>query len=111
MKRIILATALVMALAGCRDDDDSSKTASSADSSPARLMPNTASQSTVKDQCDAHDLAYLVGKPRTQIPVAVEPSRRRVSCSTCSVAEDYRPDRTNIIFDAQTGLVMSVTCG
>ena len=109
MRRLVLAVALVMTLAGCRDGDD--KTSSSADSSPARLMPNTASQSTVKEQCDAHDLAYLVGKPRTDIPVPVNPSKRRVSCSTCSVADDYRPERTNIIFDAQTGLVMSVTCG
>ncbi|QUD90655.1 hypothetical protein KCG34_03640 [Phenylobacterium montanum] len=74
-------------------------------------MPNIASTAQVKEQCDAHDLAWLVGKPHTQIPVAVDPSRRRVACSTCQMPEDYRPDRTNIIFDSQTGLVMSVTCG
>jgi hypothetical protein len=102
VRRLVLTAGLILALAGCRDDDDSS---------PARLMPNTASQSRVKEQCDARDLAYLVGKPRTEIPVPVDPSKRRVSCSTCSVAEDYRPDRTNIVFDAQTGLVISVTCG
>ena len=100
MKRVFVAAlAAGLLLAACRDGE------------PERLMPNMPSASTVKEQCDAHDLAYLIGKPRTEIPVAVDPSRRRVSCSTCQMAEDYRPDRTDIIFDSQTGLVMSVTCG
>ncbi len=108
MRRLVLAGLLLLALGGCRDGYDRPP---SADAGPARLMPNTASQSTVKEQCDAHSLAYLVGKARTEIPVPVDPSKRRVSCSTCAVADDYRPDRTNIIFDTQTGLVISVTCG
>ncbi len=97
MRRLLLAGLLLVA--ACNDAE------------PQRLMPNTPSASTVKEQCDAHELAYLVGKPRTEIPVAVDPSRRRVACSTCQMAQDYRPDRTDIIFDSQTGLVMSVTCG
>ena len=107
MRRLALVLAAAALLVGCRDDD----TAASADAGPQRLMPNTPSASTVKEQCDAHDLAWLVGKPHTQIPVPVDPTRRRVACSTCQMPDDYRPDRTNIIFDSQTGLVMSVTCG
>ncbi|WP_249138204.1 proteinase inhibitor i78 [Phenylobacterium montanum] len=107
MRRFLLIALAAASLAACRDDDK----APTADAGPKPLMPNIASTAQVKEQCDAHDLAWLVGKPHTQIPVAVDPSRRRVACSTCQMPEDYRPDRTNIIFDSQTGLVMSVTCG
>ena len=106
MRLLLLAASLIALLAGCREDD---KTAAS--NGPPPLMPNTPSASTVKEQCDAHDLAWLVGKPHTQIPAPVDPSKRRVACSTCTMADDYRPDRTNIVFDSSTGLVIAVTCG
>lgn len=61
--------------------------------------------------CEAASLAYLVGKPRSAIPVPVDPSRRRVSCTTCPVTQDYRPERTDILFDARTGLITEVKCG
>jgi hypothetical protein len=69
------------------------------------LTPN------VPSTCEAPELAYLIGKPHTQIPVPVDPSRRRVSCTTCPVTEDYRPERTDILFDQTTGLVTAVKCG
>ena len=62
-------------------------------------------------QCDAPDLTYLIGHPRTDIPVPVDPSRRRVSCTTCPVTEEYRPDRTDILFNADTGVITAVKCG
>ena len=61
--------------------------------------------------CEAASLAYLVGRPRTEIPVPVDPSRRRVSCTTCPVTQDYRPERTDILFDQTTGLIAAVKCG
>lgn len=61
--------------------------------------------------CEAPALAYLVGRPRTEIPVPVNPSRRRVSCANCPVTQDYRPDRTDILFDEATGLITAVKCG
>jgi hypothetical protein len=66
---------------------------------------------TVPSTCEAPSLAYLIGKPRTNIPVPVDPSKRRVSCTTCPVTEDYRPERTDILFDQTTGLVTAVKCG
>jgi hypothetical protein len=63
------------------------------------------------DQCGAADMADLVGKPRTDIPVPVDPSRRRVYCTTCMVTQDYDPTRLDIVFDAKTGLVKEVKCG
>lgn len=66
---------------------------------------------TSNQLCDAAGLAYLVGRPRTDIPVPVDPSHRRVACTTCLAPQDYRPDRTDILFDAKTGLITAVKCG
>ena len=63
------------------------------------------------DQCGAAEMAALIGKPRTEIPVPVDPNRRRVYCTTCLVTQDYDPTRLNIVFDANTGLVTAVKCG
>ena len=41
---------------------------------------------TSSERCDASALAYLVGHPRTEIPVPVDPSRRRVSCTGCTAS-------------------------
>jgi len=61
--------------------------------------------------CEAASLAWLVGHPRTDIPVPVEPSHRRVSCTTCPVTMDYLPARTDIIYDEKTDLIVQVKCG
>ncbi len=63
------------------------------------------------DMCGAAALAGLVGRPRSQIPVPVDLSRRRVACTACPVAPDIRLDRVNILFDAKTGLVTRIACG
>lgn len=64
-----------------------------------------------KDTCGAKPLQYLVGKPKSEIPVPVDPTKRRVTCTTCPVTQDYRPDRLNIFFDAETGIIKEVKCG
>ena len=61
--------------------------------------------------CEAASLAWLVGKPRSAIPVPVYPSLRRVYCSTCMVTQDYLPERTDIVFDSDTGTITAVKCG
>ena len=63
------------------------------------------------DSCGARDLQWLVGQPRSKIPVPTDPSRRRVACTTCPVTMDYNPNRLNIFFDADTGIVKEVKCG
>jgi hypothetical protein len=64
-----------------------------------------------KDACGASELQSLIGKPRSEIPVPVDPSRRRVICSTCMVTQEFVPYRLTITYDAGTGLVTSVKCG
>jgi hypothetical protein len=63
------------------------------------------------DQCKSAELKYLIGKPRSEIPVPADPSRRRVACTTCPVTMDYNPERLNIFFDADTGIIKDVKCG
>ena len=64
-----------------------------------------------KDTCGAKPLQYLVGKPKGEIPVPVDPTKRRVTCTTCPVTMDYSPERLNILFDAETGIIKEVKCG
>jgi hypothetical protein len=63
------------------------------------------------DQCGAAELASLVGRPRTEIPVPVIPALRRVVCTTCPRTFDYSPFRLTIEYDATTGRVTKVECG
>jgi hypothetical protein len=64
-----------------------------------------------KDSCGADPLQYLIGKPRTDIPVPVNPNLRRVVCSSCAMTMDFNAARQTIVYDSQTGLVRSVKCG
>jgi hypothetical protein len=66
---------------------------------------------SVRDQCGAAPLQRLVGRPRTEIPVPLDPGRQRVACTTCPVTLDYNPERLNFFFDAQTGIIREVRCG
>jgi hypothetical protein len=63
------------------------------------------------DMCKAGELQWLVGKPRSEIPVPVDVVNRRVACTTCPVTEDYSPYRLNIFYNQQTGIVERVSCG
>jgi hypothetical protein len=65
----------------------------------------------VNDQCGAGAQQGLVGRPRTEVPIPIDPNRQRVACTTCPVTLDYRPDRLNFFFDAETGIIREVRCG
>ena len=78
---------------------------------PALQTQSPALRPMANDQCGAAALQYLVGRPRTEIPVPLQPSTRRVVCSTCVITQDYRADRQTIVFDSDTGLIKSVACG
>lgn len=66
---------------------------------------------TPKDACGAAELQGLIGHPRTEIPVPLDPNRQRVACTTCPVTQDFRPDRLNFFFDADTGRIRQIKCG
>lgn len=68
-------------------------------------------EALARDQCGAADLQRLVGRPRTEIPVPVIPSRQRVACTTCPVTEDFNPARLNFFYDADSGKIRQIRCG
>jgi hypothetical protein len=72
---------------------------------PPASVPQAAST------CEAPALSWLVGRPKSEIPVPVDPTRRRVYCDACPVSDEVRPDRTDILFDANTGIITEVKCG
>ena len=63
------------------------------------------------DQCGLSELDGLVGRPTTEIPIPLEPGRRRVVCETCPRTMEFAPNRQTVLFDAATGRVTSVACG
>ena len=70
-----------------------------------------APQNPTADMCRAGEMQYLVGKPKTDIPVPVDVVNRRVTCTTCPVTEDFSPYRLNIFFNDRTQIVEQVRCG
>jgi len=60
--------------------------------------------------CGAWELQWLVGRPRTEIPIPLNPSGRRVVCTTCPRTMDFNERRQTIEYDAATNLVVSVAC-
>ncbi len=113
MKRLLLVACVVstsvLGLAACADylavDSHGDTTAE---------PPRTAAQSAPPakgDTCNAGALQYLVGKNKAEAPAPVDPSHRRVYCSTCVVSTDYRPDRLDIEFDKDSGTITAVKCG
>ena len=111
MKR--LAIAAVLALAACAPQEGPREGGVyNAAPPPVAAIPVPVPADTgPRDACGAYELQHLVGRHRSEIPVPVEPSKRRVACTTCPVTMDFRADRLNIFFDADTGLIKEVKCG
>jgi hypothetical protein len=100
-------------LAGCASpasDAPTPRAVERAQVSPAPVGSRVPQDSTT-DLCRAGELQWLVGKPKTEIPVPVNVVNRRVTCTTCPVTEDFSPYRLNIFFNAQTDIVEQVRCG
>ncbi|HYD43985.1 MAG TPA: I78 family peptidase inhibitor [Phenylobacterium sp.] len=102
MRKLIFAVAL--ALSACATEAPYEPPG---DPGPSRPPPSR----EPPDRCGAAGLQSLIGKPRTEIPVPVNPRLRRVACTTCPVTMDFNPERLNIFFDAETGVVKEVRCG
>jgi hypothetical protein len=108
MKRLVLAGLLAGALYGCAESPPTSPGAPSPASSHQEHRPGPP---IAGDQCGARDLQDLVGRPRSEIPVPVNPASQRVACTTCPVTMDFDPRRLNFFYDADTGRIKEVRCG
>ena len=109
MTRGILAAGLALALAACSTAPED--TPPPAPAPPPRPAPQAPPPPVVQDQCGAAQLQHLVGRPRSEIPIPVNPSRQRVACTTCPITMDYSAQRLNFFFDAKTGIIKEVRCG
>ncbi|HYG27604.1 MAG TPA: peptidase inhibitor I78 [Caulobacteraceae bacterium] len=78
---------------------------------PAAVTPPPPVVNLPPDYCGARELQHLIGQHRSQIPVPLHPSSRRVTCTTCPVTEDYSPYRLNIFYDRGTDIIKEVRCG
>jgi len=78
---------------------------------PPKAPPPKAAPPPPPDTCGARSLQYLVGRPRSEIPVPINPGGRRVTCTTCPMTMDFSPGRLNILFDAESGIIKEVKCG
>jgi hypothetical protein len=65
---------------------------------------------TAPRQCNASAAQSLIGSHVG----AVDFERSeyvRVVCTTCATTRDYRPERLNVRFDQQTGVIEKADCG
>lgn len=61
-------------------------------------------------RCDAASAQSLIGSHVGAVDFAPG-ANVRIVCTTCPTTRDYRPDRLNIRFDEDTGIIQSVDCG
>lgn len=85
------------------------ETAGESDASYSAATPVEVQDPT--DLCRASTLQWLVGRDRSEIPVPVDISNRRVACTTCPRTEAHSPYLLNILYDARTNRVTEVSCG
>jgi hypothetical protein len=114
MIRPTLAAAItVMVLAACAAPEPPAPPPAPPPPAPIEIVPEPlfVPPPPAPDACGAWELQGLLGQPRSSIPPPVYPERRRVACTTCPVTRDYREDRLNIYFDAETGIIQVVNCG
>lgn len=108
LKRAILLAGL-LAVAACSTPQD---TPPPAPPPVAKVEPPREPEAPmVADACNAAAHRHLIGRPRAEIPVPVQPNLQRVLCTTCPTTMDHNPNRLNFLFDAGSGKVTEVRCG
>lgn len=78
---------------------------------PMSAPPVAPSPGDGPTQCKAPEYQRFVGRNRSELPAAPSGEVWRVVCSTCAVTMDYNPNRLNIVFDVDTGVITEVKCG
>lgn len=101
----------LLALAACSTPASDASAPRTVEQAQLNQPTGTRPSNPTADLCRAGELQWLVGKPKTEIPVPVDVVNRRVACTTCPVTQDYAPDRLNIFFDQRTDIVEQVRCG
>ena len=107
------AVLLILALAGCSSAPEVERTDASKGPPPASAAapPPISRPAATRDSCGAAPLQSLVGHPRSEIPIPLQPDSQRVACTTCPLSQEVRPDRLNFLFDADSGIIRQIRCG
>ena len=103
--RAFLIAGAVLALAAC------GQTTTPADppaEEPTAAGPQTREEATAQDTCGASAYRSFIGTNLAAVSLPADANIRVVQPDTM-VTEDFRPDRVNIITDAQ-GQITSVEC-
>lgn len=69
-----------------------------------------ADEPTAPRRCDAEGAKSLIGSHVGAVSFP-QGANVRIVCTTCPTTKDLRPDRLNVRFDQQTGIIRSVDCG
>lgn len=109
MKPAVILITAALALTACAPNEITPPPPRAGE--PAQQSKAPDPKSDPSDICNAKNFQYLVGRPKTEIPVPVNPRNRRVTCTACPVTMDFNPERLNIFFDQATGIVKEVKCG
>lgn len=104
MKTKLVLGLAVLALAGCVGDPPPPPPPPIQPAPPPPPPPEP-------DKCGAAEAQKYVGRPRSEIPVPVQPSLQRVVCTTCPMTMDFNEKRLNFVYDAATGIIKEVKCG
>ena len=110
MMRPVALSLLLLGLAACADSGPPPRESAPPPRTSLVSAPPPRPAAPV-DSCGARGLQYLVGRPRTEIPVPLHPSMRRVVCLTCPISDEIAPMRQTILYDPDSGLVREVRCG
>lgn len=60
--------------------------------------------------CQAEQSRDLIGKHVGAVSFPAD-ANVRIACTTCPTTRDYRPDRMNVLFNEQTGIIEELRCG
>jgi len=105
MRKSVMLGVALMALAACASDPPAPPPP------PHRPAPPPPPPPLEPDHCGARAAQKFVGRPRSEIPVPLQPNLQRVVCTTCPMTMDFNDRRLNFFYDAQTGIVKEVKCG
>lgn len=89
--RVLVLTAGALAVASCAP------------------MPESAGD-PIAQRCDAEANQSLIGSHVGAVSFPAD-ANVRVVCTTCPTTKDLRPDRLNVRFDQDTGIIRRVDCG
>lgn len=106
--RAFLIAGAALALVACGQTNTPAEPEQPAAEPPAASAPQTREEATAQDTCGGAQYRSLVGSNFAAVTLPAESNIRIIQPDTV-VTQDFRPDRVNIIVDAQ-GAITAVEC-